>query len=1022
MGTLYSFQLFGSFQVVGDGRAIHFARRKSEALLAYLALHAGPQPREKLAGLFWGDSPDEDARRALRVVLADLRKNLGDDLFIGDRDTLGLNLDLVAELDTRQFSELLRKPEHASAQQLEAALGLYRGDLLDGMYDEWLLPLREHFRSNWLMASLLLIERQRTEGDYTRAIHFARSHIDREPASEKAYQHLIFCLAANGDQEAALQQADACRQALQKYMGADLSAETEALIARIQQRTTEGSAARLGNLPRPLTSFVGREDELNEVETLLEETRLLTLLGPGGTGKTRLAIQAADEVAFHFPGGVWWVDFSPLEETELVIQSIARSLGVKERGDASLLDLIVYQIGETPMLLVLDNCEHLLAAIGHAVAHLLAHCPALKVLATSREPLDLGGELGWQVPTLPLPVVMQDLKLTRKNEAVRLFVERARGGSTFSLDESNASVVVDICRRLQGIPLALELAAAQLGQLSLLELADRLTQTLDLGQADALGRRATLRATIQWSYDLLTLPQQILFRRLGVFRGGWDLNAATIVAAGYSEPDEIVSTSKQARVSPIPVSGEMITRQMLENLVRKGLIQPRHSSDGLRFAILDTIREFARERMAESEDAEALPEVHYDYFVTLVENAQAEMRGPDFATWMRSLDLNQDNLRAALEWATEQGALPALRLAGALMDYWTNSRSMREGVGCLQLLLARPDAQGQTLARARALGALAFMYEAQLENIPAVPCAAEALEIYRALGDQPGEAFALWMLGSALCGSNDFQAGRSFVFESLALYRALEDPFGVSEVLCALGNFVDDADPQRARMYMTESLDLARRLGTPAAVAARLANLGRIDCRAGDFVSARQHLSESLALHRKLGIEHINFVVEALGELAVREGNYEEARQHFEEAIEMARKGGLQNANYWIYSFLGFIALRQNDYKRARTWFLDAQAGFYKANLKLGVAYSMEGLASLALAQNDPGRAARLYSWADAARVEVDNPRPPVEQLDVDREVEKIRAMLGADEFDQAREQGATMSMEDAMAYALQSG
>ncbi len=1012
--------LFGSFQVHHQNRLINFARRKSESLLAYLALHPGPQPREKLAGLFWGDSSDEDARRALRVVLTDLRKNLGEEAFTGERDALGLNPAIVAELDAQAFASLLRKPESASNQEIETALALYRGDLLEGMYDEWLLPHREHFSVTWLAAALLLIERQRAEGDYARAIQGSRSLLQREPANEKAHQHLIFCLAASGEREAALQQVEACRAALQRHLGVELSAETLALLSQIQKRAPEASAARLGNLPRPLTSFIGREDELNEVETLLAETRLLTLLGPGGSGKTRLAIQAADEVAFEYPDGVWWVDLAPLSAPDLVAQSIAKSLGVREQPGQSLLDLTAAQVGEQRLLVLLDNCEHLLAASAHCVETLLARCPALVFLNTSREPLGLPGEVGWQVPTLPLPSAGQDLKTIRKNEAVRLFVERARSANSFQLDETNAPLVVEVCARLQGIPLAIELAAAQLNQMEL----DKVVQTLDLSSAEPNhhSRRATLRATIQWSYDLLTTPQQMLFRRLGVFRGGWGVDSAAVVAGGYPQPEEIVSPGQQGPVSPLPVTGEMITRQVLDNLARKALIQPEYDPDGLRYDMLDTVREFAREKQAESNEAALLREAHYAYFARLAARAQPELNGPRIAEWMRRLVTCRDNLRAGLEWAFGQDTQAGLLLSSALMDYWINAGDFQEGVDWLMAFLAQPGAADPSLARAKALAALGFIYEAQLKNAQAEPYAAEALAIYRALGDPRGEAFALWVLGSALCGHDDYQAGRPLVFESLALYRKLGDALGVAEVLCALGNFVDDENPERARGYMTESLTLSRELGTPAGYATRLANLGRIDCRAGDYASARVHLSEALALYRSMGITNLSFIIEALGELAMREGKYDEASRYFEEAILLARKGGLTNANYWIYSFLGYATLRQANYARARALFIEAQDGFYKAGLKIGVAYTMEGLASLAVAQKQSARAVCLYAWADALRDVVGNARPPVEQADVDRELAQARAALTRSAFEAAQTQGYAMSIEAAVTFARQSG
>jgi tetratricopeptide (TPR) repeat protein len=336
-------------------------------------------------------------------------------------------------------------------------------------------------------------------------------------------------------------------------------------------------------------------------------------------------------------------------------------------------------------------------------------------------------------------------------------------------------------------------------------------------------------------------------------------------------------------------------------------------------------------------------------------------------------------------------------------------------------LLRQPTAAPRNTTRAKALVALAALHEAKIESLQAEPFAREGLEIYKELGDQPGIAFALLMLGSALCGHDDYVAGRPLIFESLALYRTLGNKVGIANVLNLLGNFADEQDPARARVYLEESLALTRELGDTAGVANRLGNLGRTAYREGNFAAARAWLTEALELQRSLGISDISFLIEALGELALREGNYAEARSYFEEGIALARESGRINANYWIFSFLAYTALRQGDYEQARSLFIEAQDGFKTAGLKIGVTYTLEGLASLAVAQQRPAQAAQLFAYTDATREAVDNARPPIEQADVDRDMAIIRAQLNEADFAAAQAAGRAMSMEQAIAYALES-
>ena len=761
------------------------------------------------------------------------------------------------------------------------------------------------------------------------------------------------------------------------------------------------------NLPAQLTSFVGREKEIVAIKRSIAASRLTTLTGPGGTGKTRLSLRVATDLLDTFSNGVWFVELAPLTDPALITQTVMASLGLREESGHTLLEILTDYLRSKTALLILDNCEHLVEAAAQLAETLLQACPNLRILVSSREALGIPGEMPYRVPSLAIPNAREthSAESILQFEAAHLFIERARSAApAFTVTDENAPAIAKICTRLDGIPLAIELAAARVKILKVEQIAERLDDRFRLltgGSRTALPRQQTLRALIDWSYDLLSMTERALLVRLSIFAGGWTLEAAETVCGDDQLPDIDIL-------------------DLLMQLVNKSLAAV-DADDGAetRYHMLETIRQYAREKLAETEDGLPLRNRHLDYFLALAERAEPKLNGPRVAEWLRQLDADLDNLRAALEWALSQNIQLGLRLASALKLYWSTHNDMHEGIDWLLLLLRQPGASSRNAARAKALAVLGEFYEAQIENALAEPYAEEALAIYRELGDQRGEAFALYVLGTALCGHDDYVAGRPLVFESLALYRKLGDKSGISEVLCALGNFIDDQDPERARGYMAESLALCRELGDTVGVADRLSNLGRIAYRAGDYVAARAQLLETLQRYRSMGRSNVSFIIEGLGELAMREGNYDEARKYFEEAIALARESGRINSNYWIFSFLGFVNLRQGVYDRARDLFIEAQQGFYKAGLKIGVAYTMEGLASLAIAQNQPARAAQLFAWADATRELVANARPPVEQADVDRELAIVRNQMDEESFLAAQVAGRAMSIEQAVVYAM---
>ncbi len=546
----YRLSLFGGFRLERDGQEISLPRAKVKTLLAYLALHPQEHPRETLAALFWGDSTDEQARGSLRVALNALRTAVHADLILSDRETVQLNPAFALSVDAVEIRDEIRrlKDEALNTSRFilqPSSLILYSGELLAGFYDEWIESEREKYRALYLELVLRVVEQYRGASDYANAIVYAQKILETDRANETAHQHLIFLYAAQGERTAALKQFEECVSALNEELGVEPSPETIALAKQVNKKpTTKSAAAAQTNLPKPLTSFVGREREIGELREMLWgegsvergatrpstlhalRSTLLTLTGAGGSGKTRLAIQIGRALLEDYADGVWWVEVAPLADALLVPQQIANAVSAQPEPNVPLTQTLANVLGAREMLLILDNCEHLIDACAQLAEFLLSQCERLQILATSREALNIAGEQIYPVAPLDLPraAVASFAASALEFSAVRLFVERARlADPRFELSEKNVLPIVQICTRLDGIPLAIELAAARVKQLNVSEIAARLEARFDMliGTRTSVPRQQTLRALIDWSYNLLSDAERELLQRLAVFAGGW---------------------------------------------------------------------------------------------------------------------------------------------------------------------------------------------------------------------------------------------------------------------------------------------------------------------------------------------------------------------------------------------------------------------------------------------------------------------------------------------------------------------
>ena len=623
---MFEVRFLGKFELKNGGKPISISSRPAQSLFAYLILNAaGSHRREKLAGLLWPDSLEETARDNLRHALWRVRKALesgsatrfvhADDLTISFKASADFWLDAAA---------LEKLDENASSDELITVLSEYQGELLPGFYDEWVMLEREHLDSTFEHHMARLLSLLQAEERWLDILDWGERWIKLGQKPEPAYRALMSAHAAKGDMSKVAATYERCVKSLKEF-GIEPSPQTSELYQTLKSRKeTPKPASALArsiakeeysNIPVPLTSFVGRQKELKEISRLLSSSRLLTLTGPGGVGKTRLAIQTARDSLKNFRDGVYWVSLVGLSDEDLIPQEIAKSLNVREVSQDALIEILKTHLKSKDLLLVLDNCEHLIRACAQYAEQLLAACPKLKILATSIEALGLFNETTWQVPSLPLPAMQESLSFKELQEfaSIELFDKRASNAkSGFVLNERNASSVAQICHRLDGIPLAIELAAARIKVLSVDEIAARLDDRFSLltaGSRTAIPRHQTLRATIDWSHHLLAESERILFRRLSVFASGFTLEASEAVCSqGMKQSD---------------------TLDLLGRLVDKSLVIVEAASriGETRYRLLETIRQYALEKLVEADEASSIRNQHLNFYLSLAERSEPHIYG-----------------------------------------------------------------------------------------------------------------------------------------------------------------------------------------------------------------------------------------------------------------------------------------------------------------------------------------------------------------------------------------------------------
>ena len=724
------------------------------------------------------------------------------------------------------------------------------------------------------------------------------------------------------------------------------------------------------NLPLQSTPLVGREREVREIAERLrsEEVRLLTLTGAGGTGKTRLALQAAADLLEEFSDGAFFVTLATITDPELMPSAIAGSLGVKESAEQPLVETLKNYLQEKHLLLLLDNFEQVLQG-AFAVGELVAACPELKVLATSRIPLRLYGEQEYAVPplALPDPRVLPPLKVLAQYEAVRLFVERARAVKAgFEVTNESAPAVAEICARLDGLPLAIELAAARVRMLPPQALLKRLSDRLKLlkgGARDLPTRQQTLRGAIDWSYDLLNEEEKMLFARLSVFAGGRTLE----VIEEICDPE-----------------GNLDILEVVESLVEKSLLGQEEGLRGEpRFVMLETVHEYAREKLERSGEAEQIKRLHGEYFLTLAEEAEPSLRGAAQLEWRERLEAEHDNMRAALSWSIGgRDATLGLRLAGMLSRFWYVGGHLSEGRRWLE--------------------------EALVKGSEAPPSA---------------RAKALWGLGDLASLQGDQERGRTSLGEALALYRELEDKKGIAESLCDLGWIeMVRGGHERAKELLEEGLAVARESGDEWTISYALNMRALSTLDQGDLEEANALWEEALALYRKLGdTGRVRSVLFNMAYAECVRGNHERAETLAGEVLTLSReKKGDPSMEAGSLLALGIAKMQGGDHERAGALLEESLMLLRELGFNRDVAECLEVMAEVAGGLGQDRRAARLWGAAEALREATDNPWVLFESRLHEPYLTAARSRMEEAEWTEAWEEGRAMTLDEAISYALE--
>lgn len=1007
-------------------------------VLAVLLVHRGrPVSTDRLIDVLWPRRAPRDAASALQVKISQLRAALAAAepaaRALVTSGSASYRLEVAAEaVDAGRFEESLARAgadARSRADALTTALRLWRGPAFADVADEEFAAVEaarlEELRLTAVEARAEALLELAEDGDLVAEL---APLVAEHPLRERLRAAHLRALYRSGRQSEALAGFTELRERLRTELGIDPGPEVVAVHRAILAQDpllAPRPATAPTNVPGELTELIGRAEAAHEVRALLGEYRMVTLVGPGGVGKTRLSIEVARSLGPDHPDGVWFVELAGIDASAAarttVVDTVHAALGIRHdiRSAADPFDQLIAALDGKRVLLVLDNCEHLVAVAAEVTERLLRSAAGLRVLATSREPLGVDGEAVYPVPALELPYAPADISAETlpKFSAVRLFAARAAAASPgFTIDAANAAAVATLCRRLDGIPLALELAAARVRSLGVRELAARMDDRFELlvaGRRGGPGRQQTLRAVIDWSWEQLSDPEQAVLRRLSVHGDGFGLAAAESVCASADLPG--------ARVA-----------DLLARLVDRSLVAMTDTDAGPRYRLLESVALYCSERLTDAGESDLVHETRNEYYAGLAERAR--LRGADQRRWLADLDTEYANLRSAVEDSVRRGdAAVALRLVDALAWYWFLRGRIREGIRLLEAALGMDPGAALAL-RARVNGwwsALTLLSASASDRSELVEAATAGFD---GVDDPAGLAFTEWLLGEALLGGGDQSVSDVLVQRALAGFRAARDQWGTA---AALGSAAHHAmlrgdlaalhrdATESARLFTVlgdrwgqlradellgrraeiigdyaeavrlrrDGLRRAEELCLWPQVADMLSGLGRLALLEGDLPVARRLHERALELSVHQGYERGRVFAEVgLGIGARREGRLDHAERHTRVSLDWNREVGYAPGVAHSLAELGFIAELRGDPDRARALHDEGLAVARGTGDPRAVALAQEGLAGAAALAGEIEEARRLLAAATAARAAAGAPLPEQERFDVDRIAAAISA------------------------------